>query len=120
MLRWIVIILSVLFLTACSEQSVLQTLENGGAEGAMNRAQADANQAGQESAISMPSTSSKQPSSHSGTTTPTHLKPNNPPANNHPSSPTSGMKCHEVAQQHCEALGNDSKQCTYTYKKVCH
>lgn len=46
MLRWIVIILSALLLTAYSEKSVLQSLENRGAEGAMNRAQADANQAG--------------------------------------------------------------------------
>lgn len=119
MLRWIVMVLSVLLLTACSEQSLLQSLENGGAAGAMNRAQADANQAGQESAISLPS-NNPQPASNSGKATPTHLKPNNPPANHHPSSPTSGMKCHEVAQQHCQELGNDSKQCTYTYKKVCH
>jgi len=119
MLRWIVIVLSVLLLTACSEQSVLRTLESGGAAGAADRAQADANQAGQESAISLPS-SNPQPASNSGKATPTHLKPINPPANNHPASPTSGMKCHEVAQQHCEELGNDSKQCTYTYKKVCH
>ena len=119
MLRWIVIISSVLFLTACSEQSVLQALANGGAEGAMDRAQANANEAGQESTISLPN-SNPQPASNGGKITPTHLSPVNPPASHHPASPTSGMKCHEVAQKHCQELGNDSSQCTYTYKKVCH